>query len=103
MESLDLYPIWHQRLGKGATLRTLELKDLRHFCLEVLALGEILKEHHSEWALSIRAGMMNATEPLSAVKPIMTPEGDIRVTPVKISQIVQRKKPGRAPNAKYFG
>src|SRR4051794_14814556 len=53
MESLDLYTVWHQRLGKGATLKTLELKDVRHFCLEILALHEILKEHPSPWAKNV--------------------------------------------------
>lgn len=78
MESLDLYPLWQQRLSKGATLKTLELKDLRHFCLEVLALKEILKEHLTPWAKNVADSLMDATEPLSAVDQIMTPEGEIR-------------------------
>lgn len=78
MESLDLYSVWHQRLNKGATLKTLELKDVRHFCLEILALSEILKEHTSPWAKSVADGLMDATEPLSAIDQVMTPEGDIR-------------------------
>lgn len=78
MESLDLYSTWYQRLMKGATLKTLELKDLRHFCLEILALSEILKEHPTPWAKSVSSGLMDATEPLSAIDQIMTPEGDIR-------------------------
>lgn len=78
MESLDLYPVWHQRLSKGATLKTLELKDVRHFCLETLALKEILKPHESFWARGITAELMDASEPLSAIDQVMTPEGDIR-------------------------
>ncbi|MGE0526701.1 MAG: Smr/MutS family protein [Bdellovibrionales bacterium] len=78
MESLDLYPLWQQRLTKGATLKTLEHKDLRHFCLEILALKEILKPHLTEWAKGISSGLMDATEPLSAIDQIMTPEGEIR-------------------------
>ena len=78
MESLDLYSIWHQRLAKGATLKTLELKDLRHFCLEIVALHEILKDHATPWAQSVLSGLMDATEPLSAIEQIMTPEGEIR-------------------------
>ncbi len=78
MESLDLYPIWHQRLNKGATLKTLELKDVRHFCLEALALKEVLKPHTSSWAQGIASGLMDTSEPLSAIDQIMTPEGDIR-------------------------
>ncbi len=78
MESLDLYSIWQQRLSKGATLKTLELKDLRHFCLELLALTEALKEHQTPWIRSVLERLMDATEPLSAIDQIMTPEGDIR-------------------------
>lgn len=78
MESLDLYLIWQQRLSKDAVLKTLELKDVRHFSLEILALSEVLKDHRSPWASSIQDGLIDATEPLSAIDQIMTPEGDIR-------------------------
>lgn len=78
MESLDLYLIWHQRLSKNAVLKTLELKDIRHFCLEVLALKEILKPVQSRWIRDLVAALMDATEPLSAIDQIMTPEGEIR-------------------------
>src|SRR5271167_2757757 len=78
MESLDLYPLWHQRLAKGAVLKTLELKDLRHFCLEVIALKEILKDHSTAWLAELQRGLMEASEPLSAMDQIMTPEGEIR-------------------------
>ncbi len=78
MESLDLFSTWHTRLSKAATLKTLELKDLRHFCLELLALREVLKEHTSPWAAFIVTALMDATEPLSFIDQIMTPEGDIR-------------------------
>jgi DNA mismatch repair protein MutS2 len=36
MESLDLFPAWFQRLSRNAVLKTLELRDVRHFCLEAL-------------------------------------------------------------------
>ena len=78
MESLDLYAVWHQRLNKGAILKTLELKDLRHFCLEILALREVLKAHNSPWARAVVGVLMDSSEPLSAIDQIMTPEGDIR-------------------------
>ncbi len=77
-ESLDLYAIWAQRLNKGGTLQTLELRDVRHFCLEVLALKEILKPIETPWAKEIWGGLIDSTEPLSAIDQIMTPEGDIR-------------------------
>ncbi len=78
MESLDLYLLWHQRLSKGAVLKTLELRDLRHFCLEILALKEILKPVRSKWITDLVSLLMDATEPLSAIDQIMTPEGEIR-------------------------
>lgn len=78
MESADLYLIWRQRLSKGAVLKTLELRDIRQFCLEILALKEILKPHSSKWIKSVSDSLMEASEPLSAIDQIMTPEGDIR-------------------------
>lgn len=78
-ESLDLYTVWHQRLAKQGTLKTLELRDVRHFCLEVLALKEILKPFEGlAWPADVCADLMEASEPLSAIDQIMTPEGDIR-------------------------
>ncbi|MGE4132846.1 MAG: Smr/MutS family protein [Bdellovibrionales bacterium] len=77
-ESLDLYPIWQQRLSKNSVLKTMELRDVRHFCLEVIALQEILKPRQTGWLADLRAGLMTASEPLSAIDQIMTPEGDIR-------------------------
>ena len=77
-ESLDLYGLWASRLAKEATLKTLELKDVRHFCLEILALREILKPHEVPWATELNQALVDATEPLSAIDQIMTPEGGIR-------------------------
>lgn len=77
-ESLDLFAIWHQRLSKQATLKTLELKDVRHFCLEIIALKELLKPFRTSWIVSVGESLMNAEEPLSAIDQLMTPDGDIR-------------------------
>ncbi|MFZ3231577.1 MAG: Smr/MutS family protein [Pseudobdellovibrio sp.] len=79
MESLDLYEIWSTRLKKKAILKTIELKDIRHFCLETIALKEILKEQNTEWATSCSELIMNADEPLSAIDHLMTPTGEIRM------------------------
>lgn len=79
MESLDLFETWHSRLKKKAMLKTLELRDIRHFCLESLALSEILKDQHTEWSASCLEQLMNADEPLSAIDQLMTPSGDIRM------------------------
>ena len=78
MESLDLYPNWHQRLKRNAVLQTLELKDLRRFCLENLALSEITSEMNSPWISKIKTQLMDATGPLSAIDQLMSPSGEIR-------------------------
>jgi len=78
MESLDLFGLWHQRLNKDAILKPLELRDVRHFCLECLALQEILREHQSPWLKQQFQLLMDATEPLSAIDQIMTADGEIR-------------------------
>ncbi|HPI41747.1 MAG TPA: endonuclease MutS2, partial [Pseudobdellovibrionaceae bacterium] len=54
MQSLDLYEVWKNRLNKSAVLKTIELKDVRSFCLETLALSEALKDHLTTWAEKIK-------------------------------------------------
>lgn len=78
MQSLDLFPTWYPRLKKKAVLKTLEIKDVRSFCLETLALSEALSAHETSWALKMREGLMSAEEPLSAIDQILTPNGEIR-------------------------
>lgn len=79
MESLDLYDPWHSRLKKKAVLKTLEIKDVRHFCLEALALKEALTDFSSDWAHGTRALLFHAEEPLSAIDLVVTPRGEIRM------------------------
>ncbi|AZZ36246.1 endonuclease MutS2 [Bdellovibrio sp. qaytius] len=79
MESLDLFGTWITRVRKAAVLKPLELKDIRHFCLEVIALKEALKEQSSAWALDLNEKLMNAEEPLSAIDSLITPSCDIRM------------------------
>lgn len=78
MESLDLFSTWFLRLKKRAVLKTLEIKDVRSFCLETLSLAEALKSVNSDWSQSVEARLMSAEEPLSAIDQILTPSGDIR-------------------------
>lgn len=78
LSSLDLYSTWFTRLKKNAVLKTLELKDARHFFLEALALTEALKTVENEWAARTTESLMDATEPLSAIDTILTPGGEIR-------------------------
>jgi DNA mismatch repair protein MutS2 len=78
MESLDLYPTWFQRLKREAVLTTLELRDVRRFCIETVALSEVLRPLAGTWVASIKNRLMDATSPLSAIDQIMTPTGEIR-------------------------
>ncbi|HRO67299.1 MAG TPA: Smr/MutS family protein [Pseudobdellovibrionaceae bacterium] len=78
LQSLDLYSMWTPRLKKQAVLKTLEMRDVRHFCLEALALTEALKPVENAWADDRRAALMDASEPLSAIDQILTPSGEIR-------------------------
>jgi DNA mismatch repair protein MutS2 len=80
-ESLDLFTPWFQRLARNAVLKTLELRDVRHFCIEIVALKDILAEMvktQLPHLQDIEARLMDATEPLSAIDQIMTTAGDIR-------------------------
>lgn len=79
MESLDLFATWMTRIRKSAVLKPLELKDTRHFCLEVIALKEALKEQSTAWALDLHDKLMRAEEPLSAIDNLITPSCDIRM------------------------
>lgn len=79
MQSLDLFPNWFPRLKKNAVLKTLEMKDVRSFCLEALALKEALSGVQNPWANRIHDALMEASEPLSAIDQILTPGGEIRM------------------------
>ncbi len=78
MQNLDLFSTWFSRLKKNSTLKTLEIKDVRNFCLEVLALREAISSQDSAWLNKIRQTLMNPIEPLSAIDQILAPNGDIR-------------------------
>lgn len=78
MESLDLFENWAVRLRKKAVLKTIEIRDVRSFCLEALALAEVLEKAPSTWSDLIRSQLMPAEEPLSAIDQILTPGGEIR-------------------------
>lgn len=78
MESLDLFEPWYTRIKKQAVLKTLELKDVRAFCLETIALSETLKNVENRWTLKVLSILVDAEEPLSAIDSIITPTGDIR-------------------------
>lgn len=77
-QSLDLFSMWFSRLKKNAVLKNLEIKDVRSFCLEVVALREALTTVNNDWAKRTYQALMEAGEPLSAIDQILTPQGDIR-------------------------
>lgn len=83
MESLDLYSSWIQRLRRQAVLKSLELKDVRHFCLETIAFQEIISSVESNHQRSLvevwLKDLMKIDEPLSAIDQILTPAGEIRL------------------------
>ena len=78
MESLDLFSTWYQRLKREAVLTTLELRDVRRFCIEIVALNEVLKQASGPWVENLNARLMEAQAPLSFIDQIMTPSGEIR-------------------------
>jgi DNA mismatch repair protein MutS2 len=81
-ESLDLFEGWYSRLRRKAVLKTIEIKDVRMFCLETLALNEAIESiegRHNQYCTDLRSVLMNAEEPLSAIDQILTPSGEIRM------------------------
>ena len=79
LESLDLFRPWYARLEKEAILTTLELKDVRHFSIEAVALKEVLIAAESEWGTATGQCLFEAEEVLSAIDQIVTPDGGIRL------------------------
>lgn len=79
MESLDFYETWSAKLKIKSRLKNVEFKDVRHFCMEVIALKEIISQVKNEWTLKISAELMNAEESLSAIDQIFTADGAVRL------------------------
>lgn len=78
MSSLDLFPTWISRLKKRALLKVLEIRDVRHFCLETLAFVEVLKKINNPWTLKFQESLMEAERPISAIDQILTPSGEVK-------------------------
>jgi DNA mismatch repair protein MutS2 len=79
MESVDLFDLWHARLKKKAVLKPLEIRDVRTFCMETVALKECLDQQSTDWSIETNSQLMKAIEPLSAIDQLLTPSGDIRM------------------------
>ncbi len=78
MESLDLFSTWYSRIDKSAQLKAIELKDIRSFFIESLALYEVLNNNRSPWSESQKDKLMDGKIPLDEVERLITPQGDIR-------------------------
>ncbi|MDC0980201.1 Smr/MutS family protein [Bdellovibrionales bacterium] len=77
-ESLDLFSTWYQRLKRSAILKNRELKDVRHFCVEMLALSEVLENFKTPWVQSVNKKLAEAEIILDEIDKILTPSGEIR-------------------------
>ncbi len=78
MQSLDLFEPWFMKLKKQSILSALEIRDVRHFCTETIALKETLRNFSSTWLKNLFDRLMKADEALSAIDNIFTLGGDIR-------------------------
>ena len=78
MQSLDFFESWSMKLKKKSILTILEIRDIRHFCTETIALKELLKNFQSPWFKSLFEKLMKADEPISAIDNLITLGGEIR-------------------------
>lgn len=78
MTSLDLFSLWFERLKKKAPLKVLEIRDIRKFCHEAIALDLTLEGSKTVWANGLKNRLMDAEEPLSAIDQIISAGGEIR-------------------------
>lgn len=78
MQSLDFFETWSIKLKKKSILSVIEIRDVRTFCTEVIALKELLKNFQSPWLKNLFERLMKADEPLSAIDNLITLGGDIR-------------------------
>ncbi len=92
MESLDLYPTWSVPLKRHAVLTVIQLKDVRRFCLEAYALSEVVRPLSGPWVTTLKAKLVDATRPLSAIDKIITPEGEIKTDASETLQNLYREK-----------
>ncbi len=77
-KSLDLYPQWISRLKKNATLKILEIRDVREFSIEAMALREACRDLDSPWAKQIVSEVEQLDEVVSLIDHMISPGGEIR-------------------------
>lgn len=94
--SLDLFESWYQRLAKGAVLKTLELRDIRTFCNEVLSLQDVIKSSPLNWCKKLRDQLMDVNPPLSAVDHMISADGEIRTDASETLFLLYQEKKQKA-------
>lgn len=77
-ESLDLFQNWCSRLQKKGTLKTLELRDVRNFCVEVLTFKELAKPYQSTYVREVTGKLFAPDAPLAAIDQVISANGEIR-------------------------
>ncbi|MCS6837328.1 MAG: endonuclease MutS2, partial [Bdellovibrionaceae bacterium] len=95
LESVDLFDPWFLRLKKGASLRPVELKDTRTFCMEYLALVTLvdLVTDKPLPEFSVEGVGLDGEGVLSALDQIIMPSGDIRSdASEKLYQLIREKE-----------
>lgn len=77
-ESLDLFSTWQSRLKRDGVLQPIELRDVRRFLIEVIALTEVIKPFDNAWVKRLKNMLMHAAQPLASIDQLMSPNGEIR-------------------------
>jgi DNA mismatch repair protein MutS2 len=97
LESLDFFDSWFSRVKKGSVLQPMELKDIRSFALELLALKLVLesfqkKNHQNQNSASASASasasetydpfdsqqLLDVESVISSIDQLISPQGEIR-------------------------
>jgi len=77
-ESLDLYEAWFVKLRKMSVLKPIDLKDVRSFCLELLALRVVLGDSSLPASQALLHSLFDAEPALFAIDQLITTNGEIR-------------------------
>lgn len=79
MSSLDFFHSWALRVKKKSVLKTIEIKDVRSFCLETLAYREALSLNSQDpWSYDKHLLLFNPENILEDIDQVITPSGEIR-------------------------
>ncbi len=78
LASLDFFELWFARLAKNSTLKALEIKDVRSFCLESLDLKKTFKSLELPYLQELASQIFEVEEVLSAIDSLITPNGSFK-------------------------